>query len=99
MESIDRQHSIVLSQPDPVDVWASEDGIMRLNLRALDVSGVSSAGIVLYYDTNHLNFLDVQPGTFLGNSTANEPSQVFVKHVDEELGRIKLMFPKEKSEP
>ena len=89
-KSVDVQHPVILTQPPPDDVWA-DDGIMRLNVEIRDVAGVSSAGIVLHYDVEHLRILDIQPGTFLGRVGSSEPGQVFIKRIDEDRGRIEVM--------
>ena len=38
-----------------------------------------------------MKILDIQPGTFLGRVGSSEPGQVFIKRVDESLGRIEVM--------
>jgi len=87
-----RQHPIMLEQPEPEDVWAPDSGFLDLYLEAHNVTGLISAGITLHYDTRHLSFSDVQPGTFLGRTGGSDPNLLFVERVDEEAGLIELMF-------
>ncbi|MFC1499824.1 kelch repeat-containing protein [Candidatus Zixiibacteriota bacterium] len=89
---VDRRHPITLEQPEPDDLWAPDSGLLDLNLEARDVAGLTSAGFIIHYDTQHLALLDVQPGTFLGRAGGQDETLVAIKRIDEELGRIELMY-------
>ncbi|MFC1628183.1 kelch repeat-containing protein [Gemmatimonadota bacterium] len=94
----DRQYPIVLEQPEPDDLFAPDDGILDLNLNTRDVAGLTSAGVIIHYDTRHLKFLNLQPGTFLGRAGGKDQNLLSVKRVDEELGRIEVMYGRIDSE-
>jgi len=89
---VNRRHPITLEQPEPDDLWAPDAGLLDLNLEARDVAGLTSAGFIIHYDTEHLALLDVQPGTFLGRAGGQDETLVAIKRIDEELGRIELMY-------
>ncbi|MFC1629524.1 FlgD immunoglobulin-like domain containing protein, partial [Gemmatimonadota bacterium] len=87
-----RQHPVILNQPEPEDLWAPDNGMLEVALDARNVVSLTSAGIVLRYDTEHLEFIEVVPGSFLGRTTGDRQSQLFMKRVKGELGLIELMF-------
>ena len=74
------------------DPWADDNGILNLELKANRVSGVMVVGVELTYEPEHLRFLNLEPGIFLGRAGGNDPSLIYLQHVDEEKGRLVLML-------
>jgi N-acetylneuraminic acid mutarotase len=85
-------HPVRLEQPMPDDPWAPDDGILELRFQTSGVSGLTSAGLTLEYDTRYLKLSEVVPGPMLGTTGGAKPSLVQLKRVNEEEGRIELLL-------
>jgi hypothetical protein len=85
-------HPVRLEQPLPDDPWAPDDGILELRLQTSGVSGLTSAGLTLEYDTRYLRLREVVPGPMLGTTGGAKPSLVQLKRVNEDEGRIELLL-------
>jgi hypothetical protein len=82
----------VLSEKINDDPWAADNGVMDLELKASQVSGVMVTSIELTYDPEHLQFLSLEPGTFMGRPAGSNQSLIHLQKVDEEKGRMSLLL-------
>ena len=87
-----RNHSVLLSEKIGDDPWATDTGVMDLELKASQVSGVMVTSIELTYDPEHLKFLSLEPGTFMGRPAGSKQSLIYLQNVDEEKGRMSLLL-------
>jgi len=88
----DRNHSVLLEEKISDDPWAADNGVMDLELKASQVSGVMVTSIELTYDPEHLKFLSLEPGTFMGRPAGSKQSLIYLQKVDEEKGRMSLLL-------
>jgi N-acetylneuraminic acid mutarotase len=87
-----QNHSVLLEEKLSDDPWAADDGVMDLELKASHVSGVMVASVEVGYDPEHLKFLSLEPGTFMGRPAGSSQSLIYLQNVDEEKGRLSLLL-------
>ncbi|MFC1530263.1 kelch repeat-containing protein, partial [Gemmatimonadota bacterium] len=85
-------HPVYLEQPEPDDLWAPDNRILDLHLNAREISGLTSAGAIIRYDTSHLKLLNLQSGTFMGRVGGRTQNLLEVTRADEEQGIIEVMY-------
>ncbi len=91
-ERQNRNHSVLLQEKLSDDPWAADNGVMDLELKASQVSGVMVTSLELTYDPEHLKFLSMEPGTFMGRPSGSKQSLIHLQNVDEEKGRLSLLL-------
>ncbi|MFC1529803.1 kelch repeat-containing protein [Gemmatimonadota bacterium] len=85
-------HPVVVQPGEPDDVWQQDDGVVTWSIEAREIADLSAAYLVLQYDPTQLQFLDLEPGSFLGSMNGQDQSLIHLKRIDPQAGSLELML-------
>jgi len=83
---------VQLEERIPDDLWAPDTGVLELDLRASRFPASMVTSVEIDYDADHLEFLGLEPGPFMGKASGNGQTLISLKNVDAERGRLSLLL-------
>ncbi len=86
------EHPVQLEERLPDDLWAPDSGVLEIDLRANRLPASMVVSIEIDYDAEHLEFLNLEPGPFMGKAGGEGQTLLSLKNVDTERGRLSLLL-------
>ncbi|MFC1529802.1 kelch repeat-containing protein, partial [Gemmatimonadota bacterium] len=85
-------HPVQLEERIPDDLWVPDTGVLELDLRASRFPASMVTSVEIDYDAEHLKFLSLEPGPFMGKASGGDQTLLSLKNVDAEAGRLSLLL-------
>ncbi len=86
------EHPVQLEERMPDDLWVPDSGVLEIDLRANRLPASMVVSIEIDYDAEHLEFLNLEPGPFMGKAGGEGQTLLSLKNVDSERGRLSLLL-------